>query len=430
MDGEFDRHFKTESLLVKASMGLIRMKNTADVVQHLADAALEIFETRYAVVGAFPAESRELKIVGFTKHPSVDEACVVDTPITGHGLFRPLYEGDLRPILCNDVPSHPTSMGYPEGHPEIKKVIIVPLVNQTMEMIGLFIVGDKLDGSDFKESDQILAERLTHYGSAAVAHARADEDRMKAESELEEARREHMIAMAHAGRLAAIGEMTAITAHELNQPLGSISNYLHGSLEELDSEKQDIEIVRKGLEHSRSLVERAKTIIQRLREFSRSGEDASGPVSIKEVVSYAADLLQPRIRKMGVSLIADIPEDFPSLQGDPLKLEQVFLNIMTNACDAMEDSAVKNLSVTAKTVNNEAEFSVTNTGAPISEKIGDKIFDAFYSTKPPESGQGLGLSICRSIIREYGGSIHVRNIPDGGTAFVFKIPLSRGHNAQ
>jgi len=86
MDGEFDRHFKTESLLVKASMGLIRMKNTADVVQHLADAALEIFETRYAVVGAFPAESRELKIVGFTKHPSVDEACVVDTPITGHTL--------------------------------------------------------------------------------------------------------------------------------------------------------------------------------------------------------------------------------------------------------------------------------------------------------------------------------------------------------
>ena len=258
---------------------------------------------------------------------------------------------------------------------------------------------------------------------------RAEEERerlLQAEAELDKARREHMMAMAHAARLAAMGEMMAVMAHELNQPLGSIRNYLSGSIEAAHSGRPRVDTVVAGLERIGQLVDRASGVIRRLREFSRPDSGAVELVRIEEIVSFAADLFQPRLQRLGIELKISIPSDLPSVEGHPLRLEQVLLNLLMNACDAVEKTDLKIIEIKAeKTAEENLALSVADTGTGISDEVCEKIFEAFYTTKPWESGQGLGLSISRSIIREHGGTLEVRNLPEGGVVFTFTLPLAR-----
>jgi len=258
---------------------------------------------------------------------------------------------------------------------------------------------------------------------------RAEEERerlLQAEAELDKARREHMMAMAHAARLAAMGEMMAVMAHELNQPLGSIRNYLSGSIEAALSGRAGVDTVVAGLERIGQLVDRASGVIRRLREFSRPDSGAVELVRIEEIVSFAADLFQPRLQRLGIELKISIPSDLPSVEGHPLRLEQVLLNLLMNACDAVEKTDLKIIEIKAeKTAEENLALSVADTGTGISDEVCEKIFEAFYTTKPWESGQGLGLSISRSIIREHGGTLEVRNLPEGGVVFTFTLPLAR-----
>ncbi len=254
---------------------------------------------------------------------------------------------------------------------------------------------------------------------------RSEEERerlRKAEAELDRERREHMMAMTHASRLATMGEMMAVMAHEINQPLGSIRNYLSGSFEAARSGPGGIDTVVVGLEQIEKLVDRAASVIQRLREFSRPDGGAVEIVRIEEIVSFVADLFQPRLQRLGIELNVSIPSDLPSIQGHPLRLEQVLLNLLMNACDAVEKTAVKIIDIKAERgADGKVAVSVADTGTGVSDGIRDKIFEAFYTTKPWESGQGLGLSISRSIIREHGGTLQVRNLEDGGVVFTFSL---------
>jgi len=426
------RILESESFLVKASLGLISRETTTEVVQHLADEALRLFQVRWAVVGAFPANSRELEMMGAARHGSVKDESRVKQPISGKGLFRSLWKGNLETIVCNDVASHPDSVGYPEGHPDVKKVIIVPLVDPTMEMIGLFILGDRLDGRDFTENDRYLAELLTHYGSAAVARSRAEEDRRKAEQRLQDTTREQVVLMSHASRLAALGEMAAVMAHELNQPLGSIRNYLSGSMDELRRKFGSDEPVLSSLEKIPGLVDRAAGIIKRLREFATLDEDTVRAVSIAEVIENAVDLLKPRMERLGIALSVDVAHDLPSPLCDPLSVEQVVLNLLTNACDAMKHNDDRRLTISARAGagGETVEVAVADTGPGIPDAMQDQIFDAFFTSKPHGERLGLGLSISRSLIREYGGDIVVRNHRGPGSVFTFRLPTTATVDGQ
>ena len=433
------RILESESFLVKASLGLISRESTTDVVQHLADEALRLFQVRWAIVGAFPANSRELEIMGAARHDSVKDEARVKQPISGKGIFRRLWEGHLETIVCNDVATHPDRIGYPEGHPDVKKVIIVPLVDPTMEMIGVFILGDRLDGRNFSENDRYLAELLTHYGSAAVARSRAEEDRRKAEQRLQDTTREQVVLMSHASRLAALGEMASVMAHELNQPLGSIRNYLSGSMDELRRKFGSDEPVLSSLEKIPGLVDRAAGIIKRLREFATLDEDTVRAVSIAEVIENAVDLLKPRMERLGIVLTVDIAPDLPTPLCDPLSVEQVILNLLTNACDAMKRNGDRRLTISARAGLNDpgtegetVEVSVAARGPGVPDAMRAQIFDAFYTSKPHGERLGLGLSISRSLIREYGGDIVFRNRRGRGSVFTFRLPTSRpanGHRA-
>lgn len=257
---------------------------------------------------------------------------------------------------------------------------------------------------------------------------RMEEEREKllqAEAELDQARREHMMAMTHAARLATMGEMMAVMAHELNQPLGSIKNYLNGSIEAIRSESEETGTILDGLEQIESLVDRAASVIQRLREFSRPDSDAVEEVFVEHIVSFAVDLFQPRLHRLGIALNIDVSDDLPFLHGHPLRLEQVLINLLMNACDAVEEAIIKIISIKAEKIDgNRIAVSVTDTGPGIPEEIREQIFDTFFSTKGMDQGQGLGLSISKSIIREHGGTLEMQNLPEGGVTFTFTLPVA------
>jgi signal transduction histidine kinase len=428
MERETVQSLEAQSLLVERAMGLIAIQGTSRAVQYLADTALDLFKVRASVVGAFPVENRVLEIVGIAYHSSADDQCRVKKNISGKGLFRNLYEGKLETIVCNDLESHPLRGGFPEGHPLVTKAIIVPLVNLSMEMIGLFILGDRLDGEDFTESDRTLAELLAQYASAAVARTSAEEDRLEVENRLQNAKREHMMTMSHAARLAALGELTAVMAHELNQPLGSIRNYMSGCIAEIRKGGGACDALLPGIEKIPDLVDRAAAIIKRLRDFSRAEEDDIQTLSMKEVVSHAADLLGPRLERLKIRLDVNVADDMPVLFGDPLRLEQVVLNLMMNGCDAMSKSLTRVLTVTVEPVDNRRliRVSVADTGPGIPAALREQVFEAFYTTKPKGKGQGLGLSISKSIIKEFGGTLNMESGPEGGTVFSFTLSVANG----
>lgn len=279
-------------------------------------------------------------------------------------------------------------------------IIANPIVNSENRHIGFYLICR--DTSKLKESER---------------------KRRRAERKLQEAKRDHSLALAHATRLAAMGEMSAVMAHELNQPLGGIKNYLQGCLREILNATPDRDSLKHALEETSRLVDKASGIIKRLRIFASPGEGSPDVVSISTVIDDVIDLLQPRFRRNHINVDVTLPESIPPVLGDPLRLEQVLLNLVVNSCDALDGAAVKNLSITVKDRDDDlVEIEVADSGAGIGEKERGKIFEPFFTTK--KGSLGLGLSISSTIIREHGGSIRSSTSASGGTVMTVFLPTN------
>lgn len=253
---------------------------------------------------------------------------------------------------------------------------------------------------------------------------RADLERIEAERKLREATHDHSLLMAHASRLAAIGEMTAIMTHELNQPLGGIKNYLQGCLWEIEQEDPSKETLTEGLKRTSELVNKASTIIKRLRHFAGQSDDRTVTFSIKDVILEAIGLLKPRFKRMGIATVLTFPESDAPILGDPQRIEQVILNLLVNACDALEGTEVSQRRLEIVVDNNrvsELEITVGDTGAGVAEKHLSKIFDPFFTTK--SNGLGLGLPIANTIVKNHNGSITASSGNGEGTVFTITLPI-------
>lgn len=201
-------------------------------------------------------------------------------------------------------------------------------------------------------------------------------------------------------------------------------------MEELRRKFGNDETVLSSLEKIPGLVDRAAGIIRRLREFATIDGDTVRSVSIAEVIENAVDLLKPRMERLGIALDVDVDDDLPSPLCDPLSVEQVVLNLLTNACDAMRDNHDRRLSISARAGagGETVDVAVADTGPGIPDAIQDQIFDAFYTSEPHGERIGLGLSISRSLIREYGGDIVARNRQGPGSVFTFRLPTTAPAN--
>jgi len=226
----------------------------------------------------------------------------------------------------------------------------------------------------------------------------------------------------HAAKLAALGRMSAAIVHEVSQPLSALDNTLAaaGMHAERDAKAQ----VTRSLASARDLLRRMQRTVKHLKTFS-SRQDASAPepVDIASVVEAALEIVDPRARELRVEVNNGVPAGLPMVSGSQLRLEQVLINLLLNAIDATAAAGNTEIVIRASQVDDHIELRIADTGGGIPEDIMRRMFEPFFTTKTTGEGLGLGLSISRAILEEFGGGVSFAPGAGGGTVTLVQLPL-------
>jgi two-component system sensor kinase FixL len=228
--------------------------------------------------------------------------------------------------------------------------------------------------------------------------------------------------LAQVSRLSAMGEMASTLAHELNQPLVAISSYAKGCRRLLDREGVTVPPgTKEALDQVAEQALRAGQIIRRLREFVSRGETEKRIEPVSRLIEEASALALVGAREQGVSAHVRLDPRVQSVLADRVQIQQILVNLMRNAREAMQESQQRELIIEAKPVTQETvEIMVSDSGPGISEAVADKLFQPFVTTKP--TGMGVGLSICRTIAEAHGGQLTVERNRLGGATFRLTLP--------
>jgi two-component system, LuxR family, sensor kinase FixL len=239
--------------------------------------------------------------------------------------------------------------------------------------------------------------------------------------EAEARAREHEAELAHVSRLSVAGEMASTLAHELNQPLTAIIAYVQGCRRILGSAGDVPESVRAAFDAVVQQADRAGAIIQRLREFLREGTSRRSTAEVGDLVREALGLAEIEAAQNAVAVKVEIAPGLPPVIVDRIQIEQVLVNLIRNAIDAIVSAASpeRRISIVAGHVGDFVEVRVVDTGPGVSPEIAERLFQPFVTSKP--RGMGLGLSISRTIIEAHHGALSWQP-KEGGTAFVFTLP--------
>jgi len=232
------------------------------------------------------------------------------------------------------------------------------------------------------------------------------------------------------GQLAAIGELAAGVAHEINNPINGIINYAQILLDNADDkyDELDMDFMSRIIKES----ERIAVIVGNLLSFARQRDDIVEDVSLKEIIEDSVSLLMHQFQKDGIHLEVEIPEDLPTISANPQQLQQVIVNLLTNASYALnqrypESNSNKRLRINChrQTANGKKYLRaiVTDWGVGIPQDIIDHIFDSLFTTKPPGKGTGLGLSISKGLVRDHQGFLSIESTPGGPTVATVDLPV-------
>ena len=252
------------------------------------------------------------------------------------------------------------------------------------------------------------------------------EERKRAEVSLTTTR--HILVQAE--KLSVLGQLSASISHELNQPLGAIRSYADNARTLI--EREDHESANENLGRITDITQRASRILKTLRAFARNEVEPATPVSLTDAVTDALHMLDTRLHDSHVKVALDFPTHAVMVMGGRVRLQQVVTNLVSNAIDAMSESAQRRIDISITTNDQIAKMTVADTGDGIDPDHINKVFDPFHSTKstPEKQGLGLGLSVVQGIIRGFDGKISVRNRASGGVAFVIVLNLGPGQPQQ
>ncbi len=286
--------------------------------------------------------------------------------------------------------------------------------------IGRVVTGQRKDGSTFP-MELSVGEMFVEGRRLFTGFVRDITERQQAEARLHELQSE----LIHVARLSEMGQMSSALAHELNQPLGAALAYLQAGLRLLQADgappsAKPLDALRKAAEQ----VQRASDILRRLRDFARKGEAVRRIEDLPKVIEEANALAMVGTRSLGVTLRLDLDPGARAAVIDRVEIQQVLVNLLRNAIEAMADSPRRELGVsTAVRAGGFHEVRIADTGPGLAPAVAAQLFKPFVTTKA--QGMGVGLSICRAIVEAHGGTISAEPNPGGGTCFRFTVPATK-----
>ncbi|VBB42802.1 ATPase/histidine kinase/DNA gyrase B/HSP90 domain protein [uncultured Desulfatiglans sp.] len=245
---------------------------------------------------------------------------------------------------------------------------------------------------------------------------------------LEEADREKEMMndqIVEAGKLASVGELAAGIAHEINNPVAIMAEeagWIEDLLEDVPPDLENLTEIQRALKQIRTQGKRCKEITHKLLSFARRTDSTVREVDLGEIVEEIVEISAQRARYSNATIHTEIEETLPRIQASSTEIQQVFLNLINNALDAMEKTGGR-IDITGRSDGKDIVFEIADTGSGIPAANLNKIFDPFFTTKQVGKGTGLGLSICYGIIRKMGGEITVQSRVDEGTRFTIRIPV-------
>ena len=321
-------------------------------------------------------------------------------------------------ILDDAVAQSPFSTDpYIQGQ-HARSILLLPLVAQA-KLIGVLYLENSLAPGVFAPARVAVLKLLASQAAIAIENARLYREL----AEREQRHREVQMALAHANRASTMGQLTASIAHEVKQPIAASATNAASAVRWLAADPPNVHEVLESLKRIESDSLRAGEIVSRIRDFIKKAPPRHVSVDIKGAIDEVIELTRGEATKNRVTVVASVVDNVPLVRGDRVQLQQVVLNLMVNAIDAMNatEEGPRELRIDiAVDASQTICVSVSDSGPGLPADRIEQLFDPFYTTKP--SGLGMGLSICRSIVESHGGKLWARSNERRGADFLFTVP--------
>jgi signal transduction histidine kinase/ActR/RegA family two-component response regulator len=406
--------------------------NLESVLDSIIQVASEVIETEQAAILLLDEETQELRFAAAT---GLNRATVKSIPVPMEGSIAGWIFNHNKPQIVQDTQQDKRHFNKVDQKAQFrtKSILGVPLQVHDAA-IGVLEVVNKCDNRGFDDHDIEMLETLAAHAAVAIENARLYQQLQNQMAALQDAQAR----LVQSEKLAAIGELIAGVAHELNNPLTTIIGYselLYSLAEDKETSNDLKRIVTQG--------QRAATIVRNLLDFSRQRKSERQTVQINSLVQQTLNLVDYDFRNQNITIEADLDPNLPTALADPSQFQQVLVNLLTNARQALAHANKEGrLSITTRRVQvsfddhpttnqsvprprqDAVRLIVQDNGPGIPAEHLSRIFNPFFTTKGPGEGTGLGLSVCHGIISEHHGNIWAESLPGQGTRFFVELPAT------
>lgn len=316
-------------------------------------------------------------------------------------------------ILLHDAMAEGEFQNTPEVQAQrLRSVLCLPIVKQN-ELIGLLYLENRLSAGVFTAEKTDMTELLTAQAAISLENARLLEQTRLAYTKLQE-NQEHMLQME---KLSALGTLVGGVAHEINNPLMGVMNFVEFAADR-SADAKSKEILDQALQQ----IHRIKKIVSNMLVFVHNRSTPSGNCQMVEVIRQSLLLLEGELSKSGITIELDAADNLPAIHCSADSLQQILVNLIINARDALVNTQQPQIKITIRLVQGMLELSVADNGPGIPQDVQSKVFDPFFTTKPPGKGTGLGLSVIRRLLQDVGGSVQIESSHGHGCCMRLRFP--------